>query len=657
MRNLCWCPLLISTLLITSCDDPKKVALRELKKQGVEPTGQALLTAVTEKNPQRVAQLIDAEAPLNQRDAQERTPLRIAVENKDVAAITALIKAKADMSGTTPNRVGLLAAALERGDESITEQLISAGARIEGVMSNGAEILPWAVTNDRQSFIRQIIKAGADPRSKDPEGNSLLHLAMTNGLRKMSELLIELGADSSSIHSTGETTLHQAFRQKWLDLVPTLTKAGANPNIRTADGLTLLDRAVTERNAEHISLLLKVGADANAAHEGSKLASPLLRVFNSGDPKLFQIFLDHKIQPPKKSWDTWLIQAFENRRPAIAKQLIQQGAKAHEPDANGHHLVEKAVLAKESEFVKMLLESKHPAGNAMYLACTAGHTELVTQLIALGQPVNYTHSNTQDTALNAAIRMKHDAIAALLIEKGASTGTPMREGQPILNLAIATGCEKTVQLLLKAGADPNSAFNIPISEEFRNCLPPGVIRWLLQKDTNITPLMMAADSGNFNIAKALIDAGAKTETRTTKTKMWPINFACQKEDVKMARLILRQNPHHEDRRVQIDLSDQRARIYDATGKEIFSTKVSTGRKGFATPKGTFVVTDKNRDWTSTIYHASMPYFQRLSCRDFGLHQGVVPGYPASHGCIRVPGGTASKLFKMMKIGDRVEIVP
>ena len=110
-------------------------------------------------------------------------------------------------------------------------------------------------------------------------------------------------------------------------------------------------------------------------------------------------------------------------------------------------------------------------------------------------------------------------------------------------------------------------------------------------------------------------------------------------------------------RKQVHLAEQRARLLDADGKELFTTRVSTGRKGFSTPTGEFVITDKNRDWTSTIYHASMPYFQRLNCSDFGLHQGNVPGYPASHGCIRVPEGNAAKLFTLTQAGDRVVILP
>ena len=48
------------------------------------------------------------------------------------------------------------------------------------------------------------------------------------------------------------------------------------------------------------------------------------------------------------------------------------------------------------------------------------------------------------------------------------------------------------------------------------------------------------------------------------------------------------------------------------------------------------ISDKHRHHNSTIYGSSMPYFMRLSCAAFGLHQGYVPSYPASHGCIRVP---------------------
>jgi hypothetical protein len=176
-------------------------------------------------------------------------------------------------------------------------------------------------------------------------------------------------------------------------------------------------------------------------------------------------------------------------------------------------------------------------------------------------------------------------------------------------------------------------------------------------DRNATPLMVAADSGSIQTARYLMRAGAKSNVHTRISSLWPINFASRRNDVRMMRLFLGQDPLREERCIEIRLSEQRARMFDAEGKEILSTKVSTGRKGYSTPTGEYVITNKHRDWTSTLYHASMPYFQRLSCGDFGLHQGNVPGYPASHGCIRLPAGTAAKLFSMTKTGDRVRILP
>ncbi len=648
-------PLLLTAGLFVSCDNPQKVAKRELSKQGVQPTNQALLAAVTERNSQKLGWLLALGVGVEQKDPKGKTPLRVAIENKDNAAISKLIAAKADVNAATEDKVSVLGIAVQHCDEATVSALLSAGARPTGLTLGGEEMIPWAIRHDRQHFIQAVIKSAGDARAKDRIGNSLLHIAMSNGHRKLAETLLERGADPTELSAAGETTIHHAVERKWLDLLPQLAQKGADPDARNTKGLSLLDLAVTEKNPERIAALLKAGADPNSRDPKSQLASPLLRVFNSGDSKLLQVFLDHKVSPPKGNWDSWLWQAFKNRHPHIADQLLKHGAQTGELQQDGLILTEAAVKEKQRAFVKVLLGNKSPTGNALIIASEQGDQDMITLLLSHGASPNQVHSISKDTPLNATIRNQHDDIAALLIEKGANTALPLREGQSALHLAIATGCEETVKRLLDGGADPNSQFILPITEEFRQCVRPGVIRWLFQNDSNITPLMMAADSGNVKLAEHLLKAGATTKAKTAKLKMWPIDFACRREDVPMARLLLGKEPKNEERIVKIDLSEQRARIYDGIGNEILATKVSTGKKGFATPKGVFVITDKNRDWTSTLYHAKMPYFQRLSSRDFGLHQGVVSGYPASHGCIRLPAGTAAKLFKMLELGDRVEI--
>ena len=124
----------------------------------------------------------------------------------------------------------------------------------------------------------------------------------------------------------------------------------------------------------------------------------------------------------------------------------------------------------------------------------------------------------------------------------------------------------------------------------------------------------------------------------------------------MMQVVLGRKPGKSNLWIKVDLSEQHAYVYK-DGKQIYKTRVSTGKKGFRTRQGKFVITNKYREWESTIYESSMPYFQRLSAGDFGFHVGYVPSYAASHGCIRMPSHAARKLFTMTRVGDYVEIVP
>lgn len=135
--------------------------------------------------------------------------------------------------------------------------------------------------------------------------------------------------------------------------------------------------------------------------------------------------------------------------------------------------------------------------------------------------------------------------------------------------------------------------------------------------------------------------------------------------------------------IVIDLSDQMAKFYKG-GIEVGSAPVSTGREGYNTPSGNFSVIEKDRDHISTLYGdyvdssgevvvrniginkdkrppgtrfqgAPMPYFLRVTGA-VGMHAGYLPGYAASHGCIRLPRGAAEKFYENAPSGTPVRIV-
>lgn len=112
----------------------------------------------------------------------------------------------------------------------------------------------------------------------------------------------------------------------------------------------------------------------------------------------------------------------------------------------------------------------------------------------------------------------------------------------------------------------------------------------------------------------------------------------------------------------VSLKSQRGALY-ANGQLVAHTPISSGTASHPTPTGVFSVIQKNRHHRSNIYSgAPMPYMQRLTWSGIALHQGQLPGYPASHGCIRLPGDFANFLWRTTKLGARVivthdEIVP
>jgi hypothetical protein len=108
-------------------------------------------------------------------------------------------------------------------------------------------------------------------------------------------------------------------------------------------------------------------------------------------------------------------------------------------------------------------------------------------------------------------------------------------------------------------------------------------------------------------------------------------------------------------RIIVSLADQR--LYAYHNQELLAwSNVSSGRPGHETPTGTFEVSQKDVDHHSSLYDdAPMPFFMRLTDGGVGMHAGFLPGYPASHGCVRLPFGMARELYQRVEAGTPVEI--
>lgn len=108
--------------------------------------------------------------------------------------------------------------------------------------------------------------------------------------------------------------------------------------------------------------------------------------------------------------------------------------------------------------------------------------------------------------------------------------------------------------------------------------------------------------------------------------------------------------------IVVNIGEQRVYVY--RGEQLVAAATaSTGREGKETPSGTFAILQKKVDHRSNLYDAApMPFMQRLTWDGVAIHAGRNPGFPASHGCIRVPARFAKRLYEVTTLGTQVTVI-
>ena len=223
-------------------------------------------------------------------------------------------------------------------------------------------------------------------------------------------------------------------------------------------------------------------------------------------------------------------------------------------------------------------------------------------------------------------------------------------------MAAATGQVDVLQRFLDEGVPVDCAIPRPAPPELSALFNPRSRAGRLLSDDGATALMLAVAAGKEDTTALLLAAKANSEAKTAGG-MRPLDIAAERDDIAAMQLLLGVTSNSEASHLSIlvDLSAQHA-ILSRDGVPVITTKISSGKKTKPTPPGTYVVTQKYTTWRSTLYHnAPMNWFLRLSCSPVGLHQGVLPGYPASHGCVRLPAEMAKKFYDTVPRGTLVEI--
>ena len=344
-----------------------------------------------------------------------------------------------------------------------------------------------------------------------------------------------------------------------------------------------------------------------------------------------------------------------------ARRLLDAGASVDIADRNGFTPAMAAAMHGDLEMFQLVLARSTnlqpeklcaDGQDLLSYALDGGHPEIInTVLQRLPMMPEWTASTRR--ALSRALQAGKNDEIRLLLSKNSAPPTPEGKNVPFLAYAVAMSNMSLFSTLLNCGADPNTVLPSRCDKDFLALLPNG-LRSYIEEDRGVTLLMLASGLGQVDYLRPLIDRGASRTRLTTRNKMSALDVAAETGHWRSAQILLGGGPAPEKLRVEISLAMQRIALFK-DGVPTYHARCSTGRTGYSTKRGEFVITNKERNHRSTIYHVEMPYFMRLSCLDFGMHAGYVPNYPASHGCIRLPEDTARKFFSEIPVGTVVTV--
>jgi len=432
------------------------------------------------------------------------------------------------LSAAVPSAV---ADAAMRGDKAAVRALVDKESNVNAPQIDGTTALHWAVRADDLELTEMLLKAGAQPSAANQSGATPMLLSAMNGNAAILKRLIQAGADPNApLSQTGDTALMIAARSGQVDAVRALLDHGAKVNAKESwGGTTALMWAVSERHSDVVQLLLEHGAEVNAKSNFVPSASG--RGFEGTAPVAPKA--NQAIEEFASGWMTPLMFAAREDDLDSARILIQKGAEVNAVSADGKDALGLALFNGSYDVASLLIDSHANVNHA--------DAQRFTPLFWAVDRRN------METAPNFPWMVTKDPLPVIkkLLDAGADpnvtvNNTPrarMREGSPRIVFATAlmraafAGDLELVKLLLAHGADPHipssdrettlaAACGLAFINGYHRQRPPAerleVVKLMLElgEDINhadsygITPLMGAANLGDVNIVRYLIDKGA-----------------------------------------------------------------------------------------------------------------------------------------------------
>jgi ankyrin repeat protein len=460
-----------------------------------------------------VKRLLNMGAHPDLQEADELTPLMVAVGRGDLKMVKVLLKAGADPQKTAQKGLTTLDLAIQGKHSEIVkllEKRVAASARsllaavqardarmVEKLVRQGVPVnvreaefgytpLSWAAERGSTRIVRCLVAAGADLEARDFFKQTPLWTAVLNDDARIVRVLLDAGADCSVRDRSGDTLLQSAIWSESTRSIRLLIEAGADVNAVAEGTPAAIHWAVAKGSAEMTDLLIQAGADLNVGLPGGR---------NNG---IFSGFAPGS---------TPLMMAARQGNLDLVNRLLAAGADWGRNDSEGRTAVDLATRAGRVEILQRLeqagakvnFKSRQLHSAALLEAVKRQDVEGVRRAIAGGARTNLHEKDTQRTPLMLACLDGNAEIVRLLLEAKADPNEHTQWGGYPLTNAVVRGHTEAVRALLEAGAETIIEYeprSVPSGKH--NCAIP----------SRFSPLADAVAGGHAEITEMLLAAGA-----------------------------------------------------------------------------------------------------------------------------------------------------